>query len=191
RDRNGRGVQSTARGPWPCRQAALRAPRRRYPADDRGPRHAAAHLARQLPALPRELLPQALQAGGYAGALRVPRRREPLQGPQERAQRAPGRESQAPGQARQARQVSAAATTLGLLAGGRATRLDGADKAWLERRGQAQVLRLAQRVEAEVDAVLVSANRDLERYASHGLAAIADRRAGLGPLGGLEVLADA
>ncbi|MGY0611753.1 MULTISPECIES: molybdenum cofactor guanylyltransferase [unclassified Luteimonas] len=87
--------------------------------------------------------------------------------------------------------MSARATTLGLLAGGRATRLDGTDKAWLERDGQAQVLRLARRVQAEVDAVLVSANRDLERYATHGLAAVADRRADLGPLGGLDALAGA
>ncbi|MEN1940396.1 molybdenum cofactor guanylyltransferase [Luteimonas sp. MJ246] len=84
-----------------------------------------------------------------------------------------------------------AATTLGLLAGGRATRLDGADKAWLEKGGEPQVLRLARRVQGEVDAVLVSANRSPERYAGHGLLAVADRRAGLGPLGGLDALADA
>lgn len=80
-------------------------------------------------------------------------------------------------------------TTLGLLAGGRATRLGGADKAWLERDGQAQVLRLAQRLRGEVDVVLVSANRDLARYAAHGLAAVPDRTPGLGPLGGLDALA--
>ena len=85
--------------------------------------------------------------------------------------------------------MNAAATTLGLLAGGRATRLGGRDKAWMEKGGEPQVLRLARRVEREVDAVLVSANHELARYAGHGLCAVADRRPGLGPLGGLDALA--
>lgn len=87
--------------------------------------------------------------------------------------------------------MNAVATTLGLLAGGRATRLGGTDKAWLERGGEPQVLRLAGRVRGEVDAVLVSANRDLARYAAQGLVAVADRSPGLGPLGGLDALAHA
>jgi molybdopterin-guanine dinucleotide biosynthesis protein A len=87
--------------------------------------------------------------------------------------------------------VNAGATTLGLLAGGRATRLAGLDKAWLEKDATPQVLRLARRVQGEVDAVLVSANRDPGRYASHGLTAVADRQPGLGPLGGLDALASA
>ena len=49
--------------------------------------------------------------------------------------------------------------TFGILAGGRATRLGGRDKAWLERDGVAQVLRLIQRFGAGTGAVLVSANR--------------------------------
>ena len=85
--------------------------------------------------------------------------------------------------------MNSGATTLGLLAGGRATRLGGLDKAWLEKGGEPQVLRLARRVQGEVDVVLVSANRDLERYASHGLATVVDRQPGLGPLGGLDALA--
>ena len=87
--------------------------------------------------------------------------------------------------------MSAQAVTLGLLAGGRASRLGGVDKAWLEKDGVPQVLRLAARVRGEVDAVLVSANRDPTRYAAHGLAAVSDRRPDLGPLGGLDALADA
>jgi molybdopterin-guanine dinucleotide biosynthesis protein A len=78
-----------------------------------------------------------------------------------------------------------------MLAGGRATRLGGIDKAWLEKAGQPQVLRLLARVRGEVDAVLVSANRDLARYGAHGLLAIPDREPGLGPLGGLDALASA
>lgn len=83
------------------------------------------------------------------------------------------------------------ATTLGLLAGGRATRLGGADKAWLQKGGVPQVLRLLGRVRTEVDAVLVSANRGLERYAGHGLEVVVDRRRDMGPLGGLDALASA
>nr|WP_220486550.1 NTP transferase domain-containing protein [Luteimonas sp. MC1782] len=78
-----------------------------------------------------------------------------------------------------------------MLAGGRATRLGGIDKAWLERGGVAQVLRLADRVRSEVDAVMASANRDHDRYAAHGMAAVADRFTGIGPLGGLDALAEA
>lgn len=87
--------------------------------------------------------------------------------------------------------MNAGATTLGLLAGGRATRLAGIDKAWLERGGMPQVLRLAERVRGEVDAVLASANRDHDRYAAHDMDAVADRFTGIGPLGGLDALAEA
>ena len=81
--------------------------------------------------------------------------------------------------------------TLGILAGGRATRLGGRDKAWLQRDGVPQVLRIARRFGGECGTTLVSANRDLMRYHEHGLAAIADRVAGIGPLGGLDALASA
>src|SRR5690606_16823716 len=113
------------------------------------------------------------------------------QGQEERPVRAPGRQAQAPDPARQAREVSEAATTLGLLAGGRATRLGGLDKAWLQRGGIPQVVRLAGRVRDEVDAVLVSANRDPGRYREHGFVPVADRHPGLGPLAGLDALAAA
>ena len=79
--------------------------------------------------------------------------------------------------------------TLGILAGGQATRLGGLDKAWLRRDGQAQVLRIAARYRPQVAAVIVSANRDRERYASEGLASVCDRQPGIGPLGGLDALA--
>jgi molybdopterin-guanine dinucleotide biosynthesis protein A len=82
-------------------------------------------------------------------------------------------------------------TTLGILAGGRGTRLGGIDKAWLRRDGIPQVVRIARRFVAEVDATLVSANRDLERHAHHGLVAIADTVPDAGPIGGLHALAHA
>jgi molybdopterin-guanine dinucleotide biosynthesis protein A len=82
----------------------------------------------------------------------------------------------------------ATATTLGILAGGRGTRLGGIDKAWLQRDGVPQVVRIAKRFAAEVDAILVSANGDPGRYAGHGLVAIADVATGAGPIGGLDAL---
>ena len=81
--------------------------------------------------------------------------------------------------------------TLGVLAGGQGSRLGGIDKAWIVRDGIAQVARLAQRFEREVDAILVSANRDLSRYEHAGLRAVPDLIANLGPLGGLDALAAA
>ena len=84
-----------------------------------------------------------------------------------------------------------ASLTLGILAGGQATRLGGRDKAWLVRDGVAQVVRLARQFAPHCTEVLVSANRNLPRYAEHGLHARADRVARIGPMGGLEVLANA
>ncbi len=81
--------------------------------------------------------------------------------------------------------------TLGILAGGRASRLGGRDKAWLQRDGIPQVIRLARQFEAECGAVLVSANANLERYAEQGLVVVSDHVSGIGPIGGLQALADA
>lgn len=85
--------------------------------------------------------------------------------------------------------LPASQITLGILAGGRATRLGGTDKAWLQRDGVAQVQRWQRRFAGETDTVIVSANRQLERYAQAGLHAVSDRVEGeLGPLAGLDVL---
>lgn len=81
--------------------------------------------------------------------------------------------------------------TLGLLAGGRATRLGGVDKAWLMRGGVPQVLRWARRFPGEHGPLLVSANRNIDRYVAHGLIAVGDRHPDLGPIGGLHALAQA
>ena len=87
--------------------------------------------------------------------------------------------------------IPAREITLGILAGGRATRLGGVDKAWLERDGVPQVLRLARRFAPGVGRVLVSANRGIARYAEQDLPVVADRRPGIGPLGGVDALAQA
>lgn len=82
--------------------------------------------------------------------------------------------------------------TLGLLAGGRGTRLGGIDKAWLVRDGIPQVLRFSRRFPGETGPVLVSANNDLQRYAEAGLQVVVDRLdAGSGPLAGIDALAAA
>jgi molybdopterin-guanine dinucleotide biosynthesis protein A len=81
--------------------------------------------------------------------------------------------------------------TLGLLAGGAGSRLGGVDKAWLQRGGVPQVLRLAKRLSGETAFTLVSANRDLPRYTEAGLTAIPDRHADIGPIAGLDALAAA
>ena len=85
--------------------------------------------------------------------------------------------------------ISPGDITLGILAGGRATRLGGVDKAWIEREGVAQVLRWQQRFADETGAVLVSANRDPARYTQAGLQVVADAtRVDIGPIAGLEAL---
>lgn len=80
--------------------------------------------------------------------------------------------------------------TLGILAGGRATRLGGLDKAWIERDGLPQVIRLQRRFVSEVATTLVSANREFSRYAEVDLTVVPDRLAGdFGPIAGLDALA--
>jgi len=82
--------------------------------------------------------------------------------------------------------------TLGILAGGRATRLGGTDKAWMQRGNMPQVLRWRDRFSSEVAHVLVSANRDLFRYQAAGLETVADDIANdVGPVAGLAALATA
>lgn len=86
---------------------------------------------------------------------------------------------------------SPTSTTLGILAGGNATRLGGIDKAWLQRDGTPLVLALVRRLASEVDATLVSANRNFDRYRERDLRVVEDRITGIGPLGGLDALAHA
>jgi molybdenum cofactor guanylyltransferase len=87
--------------------------------------------------------------------------------------------------------VARGEVTLGILAGGRGSRLGGRDKAWLMRDGVSQVVRIARRFDGECAAVLVSANRDLPRHAAHELSTVEDRIADIGPLGGIDALASA
>ncbi|WP_024890214.1 molybdenum cofactor guanylyltransferase [Luteimonas huabeiensis] len=84
-----------------------------------------------------------------------------------------------------------AQVTLGILAGGRATRLGGRDKAWLRRDGRAQVEHVVAALGPLASRVLVSANREPARYAAIGLETVADEVPDRGPLGGLHALAAA
>ena len=90
--------------------------------------------------------------------------------------------------------VAATQITLGILAGGRAIRLGGLDKAWLHRDGVPLVLRWAHHFDGQVAQVLISANAQLPRYAQKGLLALPDRVRGddadtwHGPLAGIDAL---
>jgi molybdopterin-guanine dinucleotide biosynthesis protein A len=79
--------------------------------------------------------------------------------------------------------------TLGLLAGGQATRLQGMDKAWMRLRNRPQASRWMELLRDQVAACIASANRDLDRYAQIGIAAFPDEVPGRGPIEGLRMLA--
>ncbi|WP_144630969.1 molybdenum cofactor guanylyltransferase MobA [Bordetella genomosp. 13] len=74
-----------------------------------------------------------------------------------------------------------------ILAGGRGSRLGQADKGWVELAGAPLVRHVARRLAPQVDALLISANRNLERYAALGrvLADDVALPAWSGPLAGI------
>lgn len=79
--------------------------------------------------------------------------------------------------------------TLGILAGGRATRLGGSDKAWAVYRGETLIDRTLLALGDAFAAQLVSANCGADRYAALGLRMVIDRAAEFpGPLAGLDAL---
>lgn len=79
--------------------------------------------------------------------------------------------------------------TLLVLAGGQGSRMNGADKGLVQYKGEALVDRLVKRLSKGVDAVLVSANRNLEAYTNKGYTVVTDaqvKREGFqGPLVGV------
>ncbi|MCU0736697.1 MAG: molybdenum cofactor guanylyltransferase [Methylotetracoccus sp.] len=82
--------------------------------------------------------------------------------------------------------VNSAAITGIVLAGGRARRMGGVDKGLIEWRGRPLVAYALDAVRAVADTVLISANRNLERYAAFGCPVIADAGESFeGPLAGL------
>jgi molybdenum cofactor guanylyltransferase len=73
-----------------------------------------------------------------------------------------------------------------ILAGGRGTRIGGADKGLLSFRGRAMVEWVLDCIEPQVAEVLISANQNLDRYLALGHPVLTDRITGFaGPLAGL------
>lgn len=73
-----------------------------------------------------------------------------------------------------------------VLAGGRARRLGGVDKGWIDLDGHPLIAHVLARFAPQVSEVIISANRNLERYAGFGHAVVTDAVAGFaGPLAGL------
>jgi molybdopterin-guanine dinucleotide biosynthesis protein A len=73
-----------------------------------------------------------------------------------------------------------------ILAGGRATRMGGGDKALIALRGASLLRRVVMRLEAQLDDIALSANGDVRRFAQFGLPVLPDPIAGhRGPLAGI------
>ncbi|MFT3736165.1 MAG: molybdenum cofactor guanylyltransferase MobA [Rhodocyclaceae bacterium] len=74
-----------------------------------------------------------------------------------------------------------------ILAGGLGTRMGGADKGWVEFEGRSLIERLIAQLQPQVDKLIISANRNLERYAALGFPVVTDLRPDhAGPLAGIE-----
>jgi len=79
--------------------------------------------------------------------------------------------------------------SLGILAGGQATRLGGRDKAWVEYRGNSLLMRTLGMLGDGYAAKLISHPTDSHRFAALGLSSVPDLRPGFpGPLAGIEAL---
>lgn len=73
-----------------------------------------------------------------------------------------------------------------ILAGGRGDRMGGLDKGLLRLDGKALVRHLIDRLQPQVHAILINANRHLEQYRTFGCPVIEDRLAGFaGPMAGI------
>ena len=73
-----------------------------------------------------------------------------------------------------------------ILAGGKARRMGGQDKGLIPYQGRPLIAHVLERLEPQVEAVLINANRSREEYAQFGHPVIADAEDGfLGPLAGI------
>ena len=61
-----------------------------------------------------------------------------------------------------------------VLAGGRGSRMGGLDKGWARFRGSTLIRHVMERFSPQVASVLISANRNLERYRELGVEVVAD-----------------
>ena len=78
-----------------------------------------------------------------------------------------------------------APTTAIVLCGGRGSRLHGADKPLLDLAGKPLVGHVVERLQPQVDAILLSCSRSLNAYRRLGYAVVDDRFEDAGPLGGV------
>lgn len=77
----------------------------------------------------------------------------------------------------------------GLLTGGMGRRMDGLDKGLVPLNGKPLAQHVIERLAPQVDALLVNANRNQDRYQTFGYAVVADHFTGFqGPLAGMEAL---
>ena len=75
-----------------------------------------------------------------------------------------------------------------ILAGGLSSRMGGDDKSWMEYQGKPMIEQVLQRLEPQVDHVLVSANRDIGHYQQLGCTVLEDELPNHpGPLAGIAV----
>ncbi|MBF0257058.1 MAG: molybdenum cofactor guanylyltransferase [Gammaproteobacteria bacterium] len=73
-----------------------------------------------------------------------------------------------------------------ILAGGRGQRMGGLDKGLVEYQGRPLVSHLIERLQPQVDRLIISANRNLECYRQFGLAVVSDMHQDFqGPLAGI------
>ncbi|ABE50562.1 molybdenum cofactor guanylyltransferase MobA [Methylobacillus flagellatus] len=73
-----------------------------------------------------------------------------------------------------------------VLAGGKGTRMGGANKGLLEFHGRPMVAHVLHRLAPQVDELMINANREIERYRQMGYPVIQDEISGFaGPLAGL------
>jgi molybdopterin-guanine dinucleotide biosynthesis protein A len=84
------------------------------------------------------------------------------------------------------------ALTGGVLAGGLGTRLGGTDKGWIEVAGQTLIRRVLDRLQPQVETLIVNANRRCADYARFGWPVVCDATADFpGPLAGISAVLDA
>lgn len=77
--------------------------------------------------------------------------------------------------------------TLLILAGGQATRMGGRDKGLIEYAGRPLIEHVLDKARPLADSILISANRNLERYTAYGYPVLSDHRTDyVGPLAGIE-----
>lgn len=74
-----------------------------------------------------------------------------------------------------------------VLAGGRATRMGGADKGWVELAGRPLIDHVLDRLRPQVDEILINANRSQARYQALAPVIGDDNPDYLGPLAGMQV----